>query len=241
MEEIYASVESAKQDNPKPSTNHTGSKTSKRNASLSIIVFWSLLGVLLLTRLVTLGVHYFIVIKDSDSLKANLSNVRKKLAIMTEERDLLRANLTENLKELERLQSLCKQKKTCPEGWSNFNHSCYLLSESSGSWDAARKDCRDRQADLVVINSPEEQTAILKIATEEAWIGLNDKEQEGTWKWVDGTPLTLMYWKQNQPDNGGGVPKWGEEDCVHFSGNKKQSWNDRSCSDNYKWICEKQF
>uniref|UniRef100_A0A3Q4I410 C-type lectin domain-containing protein n=1 Tax=Neolamprologus brichardi TaxID=32507 RepID=A0A3Q4I410_NEOBR len=122
--------------------------------------------------------------------------------------------------------------KTCPVGWSSFNHSCYLLSESFGSWDAARRDCRGREADLVVIDSPEEENLLSKITTE-VWIGLNDKEQEGTWKWVDGTPLNLTYWARGQPDNG------GEEDYVHVFRGRKNSWNDLWCSSSHHWICEK--
>ncbi|XP_039455858.1 CD209 antigen-like protein E isoform X2 [Oreochromis aureus] len=124
--------------------------------------------------------------------------------------------------------------KKCPAGWTRFNHSCYLLSESSASWDAARKDCRDRGTDLVVIDSPEEQTFLSAVTNEHTWIGLNDKEQEGTWRWVDGTPLNLMYWAEAQPDDGG-----GKEDCVHVRNDKKKSWNDLSCAASLKWICEK--
>uniref|UniRef100_A0A3P9CRD5 C-type lectin domain-containing protein n=1 Tax=Maylandia zebra TaxID=106582 RepID=A0A3P9CRD5_9CICH len=113
--------------------------------------------------------------------------------------------------------------------------SCYLLSESSASWDAARKNCRDRGADLMVVDTPKEQVLCLSAA----WIGLTDEEQEGTWKWVDGTPLTLMYWAGDQPDNGGGSSYWGEEDCVHVRTDTKKTWNDRSCSTSLKWICEK--
>uniref|UniRef100_A0A3P8R4U7 C-type lectin domain-containing protein n=1 Tax=Astatotilapia calliptera TaxID=8154 RepID=A0A3P8R4U7_ASTCA len=167
-------------------------------------------------------------IEERDSLNANLSTVSKKLAVMTEERDLLRTNFSENLKELEVL--LSSLKKTCPLGWSKFNHSCYLLSERSGSWDAARMDCRARGGDLVVIDSPEEQKFLSTITTE-VWIGLNDKEQEGMWKWVDGTPLTLMYWATTQPDDG------GEENCAYI--NKwGRFWNDYSCSYSHQWICE---
>uniref|UniRef100_A0A668U3F4 C-type lectin domain-containing protein n=1 Tax=Oreochromis aureus TaxID=47969 RepID=A0A668U3F4_OREAU len=126
---------------------------------------------------------------------------------------------------------LCASNIVCR--WSSFNHSCYLLSESFGSWDAARKDCKDRGADLVVIDSAEEQTFLSTITTKDAWIGLNDKEQEGTWKWVDGTPLTLTYWASGQPDNG------GEEDCAHVIWDKQKSWNDLSCSSSRQWICEK--
>uniref|UniRef100_A0A3B4FVA4 C-type lectin domain-containing protein n=1 Tax=Pundamilia nyererei TaxID=303518 RepID=A0A3B4FVA4_9CICH len=115
-----------------------------------------------------------------------------------------------------------------PAGTLNYC-SCYLLSESSASWDAARKNCRDRGADLMVIDTPEEQVQCLY-----AWIGLNDREKEGTWKWVDGTPLTLRYWAGDQPDNGG-----GQENCAHIMNNNKKYWNDLPCSTSLKWICEK--
>lgn len=36
------------------------------------------------------------------------------------------------------------------------------------------------------------QTFLSTIINEQTWIGVNDKEQEGTWRWVDGTPPTLM-------------------------------------------------
>ncbi|XP_035770268.1 CD209 antigen-like [Neolamprologus brichardi] len=129
--------------------------------------------------------------EERDLLNATVSVVSNQLSSMTEERDLLKANLTEMTKELERLQSLFNQKKTCPTGWSEFSCSCYLLSESSGSWHSARKHCTDQGADLVVIDSPEEQNFIASFTQKETWIGLSDIEQEGTWKWVDGTPLKL--------------------------------------------------
>uniref|UniRef100_A0AAZ1XP24 C-type lectin domain-containing protein n=1 Tax=Oreochromis aureus TaxID=47969 RepID=A0AAZ1XP24_OREAU len=81
--------------------------------------------------------------------------------------------------------------KVCPEGWRMFCHSCYVLSEKLGSWDEGRDDCRSKGADLVVIESLEDKTFISSYIKERAWIGLNDKEEEGNWKWVDGTPLTL--------------------------------------------------
>uniref|UniRef100_A0A3Q0T161 C-type lectin domain-containing protein n=1 Tax=Amphilophus citrinellus TaxID=61819 RepID=A0A3Q0T161_AMPCI len=122
---------------------------------------------------------------------------------------------------------------TAAIGWSMFSCSCYLLSERSDSWDAARKDCRDRGADLVVIDSSEEQVHCT-ITNTHTWIGLNDKEQEGQWKWVDGTPLIMTYWGDRQPDNDG-----GGEHCGHVRNDEKRSWNDLPCSASLKWICEK--
>uniref|UniRef100_A0A3P9D252 C-type lectin domain-containing protein n=1 Tax=Maylandia zebra TaxID=106582 RepID=A0A3P9D252_9CICH len=122
------------------------------------------------------------------------------------------------------VESSVPTNKTCPAGWSEFSCSCYLLSESSGSWHSARKHCTDQGADLVVIDSPEEQ--------KRTWVGLNDIEQEGTWKWVDGTPLTL-YWASHQPDN-----KLPAENCGHIR-YQGTSWNDQSCEDSFQWVCEK--
>ena len=53
--------------------------------------------------------------------------------------------------------------------------------------------------------------------------------------------LTCRYWETNQPDNKGGDPKWGEEDCAHMRSGEitEYNWNDRSCNISLRWICEK--
>ncbi|XP_044222480.1 CD209 antigen-like protein E [Thunnus albacares] len=200
-------------------------------------------------KLQSLSVHNSVVINN---LTERLQDSNNKLSSMSEERDLLLANLTEITKEMEKLQSLSVQKYTCPAGWRMFRCSCYFLSSESGSWSRGRQDCREKGADLVVIDSTKEQTFLSTFTDEEtwSWIGLTDKDKEGTWKWIDGTPLTLRqcevtgssrYWETNQPDNGGGDPKWGEEDCAHMRSGKKteDNWNDRSCDASLRWFCEK--
>ncbi|XP_027880150.1 CD209 antigen-like protein A [Xiphophorus couchianus] len=132
---------------------------------------------------------------------------------MIEERDRLNATLTEMSNEIIRLQSLLKK---------------------------TREDCRNRGGDLVVINDDDEQNFLSAIINKETWIGLNDIETEGSWKWVDDTPLTQLltkYWSKKQPDNGGGDPLWGEEDCAQSLTYKV--WNDVKCSDSMQWIYEK--
>ncbi|XP_047456152.1 CD209 antigen-like protein A [Mugil cephalus] len=172
-------------------------------------------------------------------MTALLQTSNDKLSSMTEERDLLNISLTKMTEEMERLQNLPKQKKTCPEGWKMFSYTCHFFSEASGSWDEGRQDCRNRGADLVVIDSPEEQTSVSCFIKKDTWIGLNDKEEEGTWKWIDGTPVTLNHWDLKQPDNGNNLPELGEEDCVHLIAVENSHWNDISCSKSLPWICEK--
>eukprot|EP00063_Salmo_salar_P063220 XP_014038055.1 PREDICTED: killer cell lectin-like receptor subfamily B member 1A isoform X1 [Salmo salar] len=81
--------------------------------------------------------------------------------------------------------------RSCPEGWRRFGCSCYYVSTEGKSWEESRQDCLERGADLVIINSEEEQTFINGFESLIfSWIGLTDSVTEGTWKWVDGTLLT---------------------------------------------------
>uniref|UniRef100_A0A3Q1H684 C-type lectin domain-containing protein n=1 Tax=Anabas testudineus TaxID=64144 RepID=A0A3Q1H684_ANATE len=170
--------------------------------------------------------------EERNKLKTNLSE-------MTEERNGLKTNLTEMTEENNNLQSLLEQKTTCPDGWTKLCSSCYFLSTESGSWTTGREDCRTRGADLVVIHSSEEQIFLSAFTNTKTWIGLNDRDREETWKWVDGTPLTVTNWAETQPDNGDGYIKVGEEDCVQLLDGHSSEWNDVSCAAPLPWICEK--
>ncbi|XP_053335428.1 CD209 antigen-like protein E [Clarias gariepinus] len=111
------------------------------------------------------------------------------------------------------------------------------MSNEYKNWTESRQDCIKRGADLVIINSREEQEFIIKQVNGkiQAWIGLSDRETEGEWKWVDGTPLTTEFWASGEPNNGG-----GDENCVEFySGDTGNFWNDLKCFTKLKWICEK--
>ncbi|KAL1246643.1 hypothetical protein QQF64_034442 [Cirrhinus molitorella] len=62
------------------------------------------------------------------------------------------------------------------------------------SWSESRQYCRDHGADLVIINSEEKQRHISSLIKESVWIGLSDRKQEGSMKWVDDSPLNQGFW-----------------------------------------------
>ncbi|XP_038842486.1 fibronectin-like isoform X4 [Salvelinus namaycush] len=154
-----------------------------------------------------------------------VDKLMKSLNTTTMERDQLQ-------KEIERLN-----KASCPEGWRKFGSSFYYLSTEKKTWENSRQDCLERGADLVIINSEEEQTFINGFESVKwVWIGLTDSVTEGTWKWVDGTPLTTpRYWWSGEPDGG------TDQNCVeiYYISSGQGVWRDFDCSFSQEWICEK--
>uniref|UniRef100_A0A4W5M082 C-type lectin domain-containing protein n=1 Tax=Hucho hucho TaxID=62062 RepID=A0A4W5M082_9TELE len=140
------------------------------------------------------------------------------------------------IKEKDHLQSkLFVIEQHCQEGWRYFDSSLYFLSTKKKSWEESRQDCQGRGADLVIINSKEEQTFLFNLH-QRAWIGLTDSVTEETWTWVDGTTLITGYWGTGQPDDS------GQEDCAEIyyeQADPVKTWNDDKCSTNHNWICEK--
>lgn len=112
----------------------------------------------------------------------------------------------------------------CKDGCRSFNNSFYYISSKKKSWDDSRQDCKNRGADLVVVNSKEEQVkgddlkilfpniafsagclmglemsqtvlstfglqVFISSLKDVFWLGLTDRENQGTWKWVDDSVL----------------------------------------------------
>ncbi|XP_073730772.1 C-type lectin domain family 4 member M-like [Misgurnus anguillicaudatus] len=121
------------------------------------------------------------------------------------------------------------------DGWTYYQSSFYFISTEKKSWTDSRRYCRERGADLIIINNKEEQGFIKQITCENQlwhWIGLTDIDVEGRWKWVDGSTLNTGFWRSREPNGG------RDENCVetHSSG-----WNDFYCNKALKWSCEKKL
>ncbi|XP_060720571.1 hepatic lectin-like [Tachysurus vachellii] len=152
---------------------------------------------------------------------------------LTKERPQLQLERDQYQRELSELHSVLLNL-----GWRFFNKRFYYISTVKKSWTDTRQDCIKRGADLVIINSTEEQEFISKYSNgTQAWIGLNDRDTEGTFKWVDGSPLTTEFWWNGEPND-----YEQNEDCV-ITGFRKatfniSTWNDYPCNHLVVGICE---
>ncbi|XP_056591969.1 C-type lectin domain family 17, member A-like isoform X2 [Triplophysa dalaica] len=116
------------------------------------------------------------------------------------------------------------------DGWIEQEVHLYLISSELRSWSESRSYCRDRGADLIIINNKEEQDFVNNITSgAQHWIGLSDSDEEGRWKWVDGSALTSGFWEVGQP----GYHRL--ENCAL----SQSEWFDYPCTSTFKSICEK--
>ncbi|XP_041789789.1 CD209 antigen-like protein E [Chelmon rostratus] len=209
----------------------SGAGDGKKGSRRAAAAFLGLLFVLLLTGLITLAFlnnkghsewkkEMVLSQTRSNNLSKELFQLQKRFEDMTKERNDLQRKLQDHHVQL---------------GWVFYSGSLYYISSLKKSWQQSRDDCLQRGADLVIINSKEEQEFARRFR-KLVWIGLTDNKTEGTWKWVDGTPLTTSYWAQNEPN---GV-QHRDEDCAEIKiYDLENSWNDESCSLQRFWMCEK--
>uniref|UniRef100_A0A8C8RHX9 C-type lectin domain-containing protein n=1 Tax=Pelusios castaneus TaxID=367368 RepID=A0A8C8RHX9_9SAUR len=121
--------------------------------------------------------------------------------------------------------SVCGQ---CPPGWKWFQNGCYYFSEATQNWLVARSWCLNKGAQLVIVNTKEEQN---RITSRVYWLGMTDQNVEQEWYWVDGSPVKLSFWSTGEPNDYRG------EDCGTIAIDGR--WNDISCHMTDYWICEK--
>uniref|UniRef100_A0A8C1UEQ9 Zmp:0000000924 n=1 Tax=Cyprinus carpio TaxID=7962 RepID=A0A8C1UEQ9_CYPCA len=117
--------------------------------------------------------------------------------------------------------------------WIFYQFSFYYMSNETKNWTESRQDCLKKEADLIIINSSEEQN---NTVNREFWIGVNDSDVEGRWKWVDGSNLTSGFWASREPNGG------REENCAVtylIEHPTLLGWLDVKCNNAYQWICEK--
>ncbi|XP_052321163.1 CD209 antigen-like protein E [Oncorhynchus keta] len=206
-----------------------------KRSFLAAAVCLGLLCVLLLAGIIGLLLYQRNLLNSYNNLTAERDQLQTSFNTLTKERDQLQTSYNNLTKERDQLQT-CNKYGTCPQDWIRSCCSCYYISPDEKTWEDSRKDCQTRGANLVIINSREEQ-AFIKAFNKRAWFGLTDKEVEGTWRWVDDTPLTTSYWTKGEPNDLKG------EDCALVDNTQKDpvvAWNDVPCNHTNSWICERQ-
>ncbi|XP_070822068.1 C-type lectin domain family 12 member B-like [Chaetodon trifascialis] len=179
------------------------------------------LGILCVLLVVSISAIIYISVAMNGQ-KTDLSNLRAQ----TEKLIVERSNLEKETKELSRVRDdlnwtlgviltfdtfpvneYCPKKtgpsvlldcQPCKKNWIAFQEKCYLFYDGNfwRSWGESRKYCQDTSADLVVINSLQEQEFIsnnTKFYFDKFhgfWLGLNDTGANN-WVWLDGRNDTL--------------------------------------------------
>lgn len=110
----------------------------------------------------------------------------------------------------------------------------YAVCTQERSWSEARAYCEQQGLSLVALASGLEERSVTDAAAQfglsSVWIGANDLDEEGVWRWPDGSPLLYAHWGDGEPNNS------GEEDCAELV--YPGYWNDLPCSTSRAAVCE---
>ncbi|XP_030852469.1 uncharacterized protein LOC100890115 [Strongylocentrotus purpuratus] len=118
----------------------------------------------------------------------------------------------------------------------------YFISPSwlARSFSDARTYCQNHGADLALIKSHDINTFLHVRSSEYSglssyvFFGLTDQAIEGTFTWIDGTPLQYSSWKYPEPNGG------NNENCASLQpSNSNMGWVDVSCNLKRPFICER--
>lgn len=107
------------------------------------------------------------------------------------------------------------------------NGRTYHLLEAS-TWAAAEQAAVGLGGHLATVNDFAENEWIrstwqnFQAAPRHLWIGLNDLTVEGTYEWVDGSPVAYLNWNAGEPNNGAG----GEDYTLIVKDSATGAWND---------------
>uniref|UniRef100_A0A8C1H658 Si:ch73-343l4.8 n=1 Tax=Cyprinus carpio carpio TaxID=630221 RepID=A0A8C1H658_CYPCA len=216
----------------------TGSQTQTHGGSRCLVLITVGLGLICVLLLVFIILLHITITAERDLIKSYKNTVEE----FNQTINSLQDNYTDLMTEKHQLQnnfnSLNKKKLELESKVTSLSR--FFISTELKSWSDSRQYCRDRGADLVIINTEEKQRFISSLVSERVWIGLSDTENEGIMKWVDNSTLKQGFWLKGEPNN------TNNEDCIELNYNRGKpgwsplnSWNDVACSEKKKGICEK--
>jgi len=126
--------------------------------------------------------------------------------------------------------------EACEQDWERNGEHCYLWNTGAKNWTDAEDFCQQAGGHLASAVHTNATNFILEEMKRrglgKVWLGGNDLEEEGAWKWTDCTPWEDTFWGSGEPNNLGG------EDCLEI---RNWKWNDSTCSRERGFVCSKKI
>jgi len=98
-------------------------------------------------------------------------------------------------------------------------------------WYSGRSYCTDINSTMVSIHSYAENEFIRnEVCNHLCWIGLTDTASEGSFRWIDGTPLDYTNWQTNSPNDYN-----SDEDMAHIR--DTGLWDNRNAYGKSRVVC----
>ena len=94
------------------------------------------------------------------------------------------------------------------------------------NWLDAQSSCAIWGGDLTSITTERENNYLNTIITNSVgncWIGLNDRDLEGTYTWIDGTTLSYTNWTSTPSNN-------TKSNCAQINNTGNGTWESMSCN-----------
>merc|ERR1719464_2001308 len=91
----------------------------------------------------------------------------------------------------------------------------YLFINLARQWEVAEIYCQDIYGtNLASIHSQSQQDEATATCDDnvKCWIGLNDRDVEGIWKWSDGTAVDIEFWSDEK--------RLAFQDCANLNNNR---------------------
>ncbi|XP_046560582.1 perlucin-like [Haliotis rubra] len=119
----------------------------------------------------------------------------------------------------------------CPNGYTQFEESCYFHHHQKMTFIKASVYCRQHQGHLTEIETAEEGVFVKaflkeKIISNGVWLGANDIRFEGYYVWDKSeNPLNYTDWYPGEPNQ-----KTDEQDCMSSWKSEGYQWADHYCN-----------
>lgn len=133
----------------------------------------------------------------------------------------------------------------CPTFYINVGGKCLaFLTWLDETWEQAKKSCTGYHGQLATMADVELFRAVYLylhqkgVGEHSFWLGGSDGDTEGSWTWLDGTPVSMgtPFWgmggRGQEPDGGSG------ENCLAMPAKGYHYFRDVSCQSTFSPLCE---